>query len=151
MRTTITLGEKTITLEGISSPIETRQARLICLAIHQVGIFPDPTYESIIINNENTKVQCGAEHTTFQPSDTMTEWHCPKCGRGVDVWDVNQPATDSHKDCTRLHDQDELECAACGHGCTGKQYARHIAKKLNQQPCPTCHGKGMVPGNGSNP
>ncbi len=83
---------------------------------------------------------CEAKHTKYQPTDE--EFNCPKCGAKVGDFFKDDPV--GHDECELLHDEDNLCCATCGYGCSGKAFAARIVKAKNLVSCPCCKGKGFV-------
>lgn len=99
------------------------------------------------------KRRCTRKHTVYQVPEE--DWACPKCGAlATDesgfiidtIWDDEMLEEDV--DCVLLHVDDTLRCFVCGYEVSGKRYALHKQKEANAVVCPTCKGKGVVPGPG---
>lgn len=90
--------------------------------------------------SDKVKFNCEAKHTKYQPTDE--EFNCPKCGAKVGDFYKEDPV--GHEECELLHDEDNLCCAQCGYGCSGKAFAARIVKEKSMVKCPMCSGKGMV-------
>jgi hypothetical protein len=86
------------------------------------------------------KINCEAKHTKYQPTDE--EFHCPKCGAKCGDFFKDDPV--GHEECDLLHDEDNLCCATCGYGCSGRALAARIVKAKGLVQCPCCKGTGMV-------
>ena len=86
------------------------------------------------------KRTCETKHTKYQPTDE--EFHCPKCGAKVGDFYKDDPV--GEEDCDLLHDEDNLSCANCGYGCSGRALVARIIKAKGLVQCPCCKGAGMV-------
>lgn len=88
---------------------------------------------------------CNAKHVIFQPNDE--QWKCPKCSSDADNgFVIYSSQEDADSDCGLIHPNDEIQCDNCGSLWYGTKLSSILAKKNNVVPCPTCKGKGCVPG-----
>lgn len=99
--------------------------------------------------SEPTKAMCPAKHTPYDPP--RDGWVCPQCKADGGMWYIDEPADGATDECLRLHAQDGLYCAKCGHHTLGYRWATALMKQKSLVQCPTCKGHGVVKGTTASP
>lgn len=95
------------------------------------------------MNSKTKCLVCGhflttEEYEDGEPRICVTCWKCPKCGVG--------PLTKSDNNGCVVEDEDTVICYPCDTGWSHKKFENAVVRKANLTTCPTCKGKGTVPG-----